>query len=161
MRTCLTGVAMYPLYTPCVRNSLLRWPCCGYSGYMNATGTTIATAATTLLAKAEALVASGGLTDTNRPGVYRATSSDGKRSYLCSAQFCYCHAGERGNACYHRLAAQVETARQVRESAKARGVVVLAGPSGAEMLGDDRELDLYGPAEHCGLDECDCEDYAN
>jgi hypothetical protein len=110
---------------------------------MNAT---LATCTTTLLAKAEALVASGGLTATNRPGVYRATSSDGKRSYLCSAQFCYCHAGERGNACYHRLAAQVETARQVRESAKARGVVVLRGESG-ELLAPDVEVDLYGPAE--------------
>jgi hypothetical protein len=124
---------------------------------MNAT---IATCTTTLLAKAEALVASGGLAATNRPGVYRATSSDGTGSYVCTAQgVCCCEAARRGNACKHVLAAQIAVADAQRERAAARGVVVLRGEPG-ELLAPDVELDLYGPAEHCGLDECDCEDYA-
>jgi hypothetical protein len=95
---------------------------------MNTTGTTIATATTTLLDKAQALIASGGLAATNQPGVYRATSSNGKDAYICSAQgLCYCPAGQRGNGCYHVLAAQVDVARQVRESAARRRIVVLAG----------------------------------
>lgn len=115
---------------------------------MNTTGNTIATCTTTLLTKAQALIASGALAATNRPGVYRATSSKGDQTYLCSAQFCYCPAGQRGNACKHRLAAQVETARQVREQAAARGIRVLAGPTGAQPIGADAEPgDLYGPAD--------------
>jgi hypothetical protein len=123
-----------------------------------ATGTTIAT--TTLLAKAEALVAAGGLTATNRPGVYRATSSDGG-TYVCTAQgVCGCEAARRGKGCKHVLAAQIAVADAQRERAAARGIRVLAGPSG-ELLAPDFEVDLYGPAEHCGLDECDCADYAS
>ena len=127
---------------------------------MNTTGDTLTTCTTTLLAKAQALIASGGLAATNQPGVYRATSSDGLTTYLCSPRFCFCAAGERGNACKHRLAAQVLVADEQRAQAAKRGIVVLRGASGAELLGDDRETDLYGPAEHCGLDECDCADYA-
>jgi hypothetical protein len=112
-----------------------------------ATGTTIATATTTLLGKAEALIASGGLAATNRPGVYRATSSDGKRSYACSAAgTCTCEAANRGRPCCHVLAAQADVARVQRERAAARGIRVLAGPSG-ELLAPDFEVDLYGPAD--------------
>jgi hypothetical protein len=110
---------------------------------MNTGTVTTATCTTTLLAKAEALIASGGLAATDRPGVYRATSSDGKRSYLCSAQFCFCPAGERGQSCKHRLAAQVKVADAQRARAAARGIVVLHGEPG-ELLAPDRELDLYG-----------------
>ena len=39
--------------------------------------------------------------------------------------------------------------------------MVLRGPSDVEMTGSDVETDLYGPAEHCGLTECDCADYGN
>jgi hypothetical protein len=28
------------------------------------------------------------------------------------------------------------------------------------MPGSGEETDAYGPAQDCGLDECDCEDYA-
>jgi hypothetical protein len=111
---------------------------------MNAT---LTTAATTLLTKAEALIASGGLHATNRQGVYRALSSDGVTTYLCGADFCFCAAGERGSACCHVLAAQVAVADAVRAQAAARGIRVLRGQSQAELLGEDRELDLYGPAE--------------
>lgn len=127
---------------------------------MNTGTVTTATAATTLLAKAEALIASGGLHATNRQGVYRALSSDGVTTYLCGTDFCFCPAGERGNACKHRLAAQVAVADAVRAQAAARGIRVLAGASEVEMLGADVETDVYGPAQDCGLDECDCADYA-
>ena len=128
---------------------------------MNTTGATLTTCTTTLLAKAQALIASGGLAATNRPGVYRALSSDGVSTWLCSAQWCYCPAGEHGNACKHRLAAQVAVADEQRAQAAKRNIVVLRGASGAELLGGDTETDLYGPAEHCGLDECDCAEYGN
>jgi hypothetical protein len=112
---------------------------------MNTTGTTIATATTTLLAKAEALVASGGLTATDRPGVYRATSSDGTGSYVCTAQgVCGCEAARRGNACKHVLAAQIAVADAQRERAAARGIVVLRGEPAGELLAPDFEVDLYG-----------------
>ena len=114
---------------------------------MNTTGTTIATATTTLLAKAEALVASGGLAATNRPGVYRATSSDGTGSYVCTAQgVCGCEAARRGKGCKHVLAAQIAVADAQRARATARGIVVLRGEPG-ELLAPDFETDLYGPAD--------------
>jgi hypothetical protein len=103
---------------------------------------------------------------TNRDGVYRARSDSGNGTYLCSpvgAGWCECPAAQYardGKPCKHVERAHSFVADALRARAKARGIVVLAGPSSAEMLGDDRELDLYGPAEHCGLDECDCEDYA-
>jgi len=113
---------------------------------MNTTGATLTTCTTTLLAKAQSLIASGGLAATNQPGVYRATSSDGHTTYLCSPQFCFCAAGERGNACKHRLAAQVLVADEQRARAAKRGIVVLRGEPG-ELLAPDFEVDLYGPAD--------------
>lgn len=114
------------------------------------------------MAKAKRLLETGGLQPTSREGVWKAASSDGTRTYACSAQgLCSCKAANRGNACKHVEACKLAVCEQVRAQAKARNIVVLRGASGAELLGDDEETDLYGPAEHCGLDECDCADYGN
>jgi hypothetical protein len=115
---------------------------------MNTTGTTLAAPA---------------IQTTNREGVYRAQSDSGSGSYLCSpvgAGWCQCPAGERGRACKHVERARSSVADALRAQAAARGIRVLAGASEVEMLGADVETDVYGPAQDCGLDECDCEDYA-
>lgn len=103
---------------------------------------------------------------TNRANVYRAQGSKPGTSYLCSPVaegWCTCPAAQYardGKPCKHVERARSFVADEQRADAKARNVVVLRGASGAELLGDDVETDLYGPAEHCGLDGCDCEDYA-
>ena len=127
---------------------------------MNTGTLTTAAASPAVMASAKALLAAGGISRTNREGVYRAQSSSGG-SYLCSATWCQCEAADRGNACKHREGVKLKVCEQVRAQAAERGIVVLRGASGAELLGDDTELDLYGPAEHCGLDECDCAEFGN
>jgi hypothetical protein len=99
---------------------------------MNTTGTTLTAPA---------------IQPTNREGVYRAQSDSGSGSYLCSpvgAGWCQCAAGARGRACKHVERARSFVADTLRAQAAARGIRVLAGASEAELLGEDRELDLYG-----------------
>lgn len=59
--------------------------------------------------KARELISDGGLLPTGRPGVFRAVSSDGERTYLTHPQTCACPAAKRGRAtpCYHSLAARI------------------------------------------------------
>ena len=104
------------------------------------------TATASVMAKARALLAPGGIKPTNRDNAYRVRSSNGG-SYLVlteAAGNCECAAGQRGNACCHVLAARLYVSDRLREQAAKRNIVVLRGPSQAEMLGADLELDLYG-----------------
>jgi ribosomal protein L37E len=60
--------------------------------------------------KARELIADGGLIPTGRPGIFRAVSSDGERSYLTSPQACGCPSGLRrltATNCKHSLAALI------------------------------------------------------
>lgn len=59
--------------------------------------------------KARELIADGGLVPTSRPGVFRAVSSDGERTYLTHSATCGCPWGLRGKAkaCAHSLAVRI------------------------------------------------------
>jgi hypothetical protein len=59
--------------------------------------------------KARELIADGGLVPTSRPGVFRAVSSDGERTYLAHSATCGCPWGLRGKAkaCAHSLAVRI------------------------------------------------------
>jgi hypothetical protein len=59
--------------------------------------------------KARELISDGGLVPTTRPGVFRAVSSDGERSYLSHSATCGCPWGLRGKAkaCAHSLAVRI------------------------------------------------------
>ena len=74
-------------------------------------------------AKADELIRDGGLVPvgaTVRNGsLYRAVSSKGDESYLCTAAGCSCKAGVRGRRCYHLLAARVLAVASRRALAKA------------------------------------------
>jgi hypothetical protein len=62
--------------------------------------------------KARELIADGGLIATKRPGVFRAVSSDGTRTYLVHRNIDNCPNGLRGKgSCYHVAAARILTAR--------------------------------------------------
>lgn len=58
-------------------------------------------------AKASELIADGGLVPTSRPGVYRASSSNGDVTYLVHIAVCACPAGLHERACYHRAAVAI------------------------------------------------------
>jgi hypothetical protein len=116
---------------------------------MNTTGDMLTTASPATMAKAAALLASGGLTATNRDGIWRAQSSDGTTSYLCSAHgFCECEAAARGVPCKHVEACKLAVCEQLRARAAAMGIRVLLGHSEAEPVGADAPAgDLYGNGE--------------
>jgi hypothetical protein len=209
---------------------------------MNTTGATLTSPSAAIMAKAQHLLSTGGVTPANRAGVYRVRASNGGSYLVLTAGNCECPA--RVAECAHLMAARLFVADSLREQAAKgaaadkireamdairardiaairastvtgapicarcacntvhghtvlgawycldietcesrrsgrtmtvaadvldtlradaakRGIVVLRGPSPLEMLGSPEETDLYGPAEHCGLDECDCGDYAN
>lgn len=69
------------------------------------------TAATTVnpdqLAKATELVAEGAIVPVHRGTVYRAVSSDGRRTYTVTPWACDCPAGVHDRLCYHRVAARL------------------------------------------------------
>jgi hypothetical protein len=112
---------------------------------MNTTGTTLTTASPAPMAKAAALLASGGVQPTNRDGVWKARSSDGKSWYLCSPSGNWCYCPARVSACCHIEAARMAVCEQLRARAAAMGIRVLLGHSGAEPVGADAPAgDLYG-----------------
>jgi hypothetical protein len=60
--------------------------------------------------KARELIADGGLVPTSRPGVFRAVSSDGLRTYLTSARSCGCAHGlhtVKEARCLHSIGARI------------------------------------------------------
>jgi hypothetical protein len=59
--------------------------------------------------KARELIADGGLVPTSQPGVFRAVSSDGERTYLTHSKTCGCPWGLRGKAkpCFHSLGVRI------------------------------------------------------
>jgi len=70
------------------------------------------------VAKAVQLIEDGGLVPTNRPGIYRAVSSNGEVTYLVAAQACSCRAGVHDRLCYHRIGVAIlEAARPARRAA--------------------------------------------
>jgi predicted phage terminase large subunit-like protein len=62
------------------------------------------------LAEARALIASGGLVPTGKPGEYHARSSDRRTAYLVTADSCQCPAGQYGTPCKHRAAVAIKDA---------------------------------------------------
>jgi len=64
------------------------------------------------LAKAQQLVAGGGIRPLSPSGVFAAKASDGITIYLTDLtyQTCPCKAGQRGRYCYHLAAAEILTA---------------------------------------------------
>jgi ribosomal protein S14 len=65
--------------------------------------------------KARELIEDGGLVPTSRPGVFRAVSSDGERTYLTHRETCNCPSGLRrltAVSCKHSLAARLVLARK-------------------------------------------------
>jgi hypothetical protein len=61
--------------------------------------------------KARELIADGGLVATSRPGIYRAVSSDGTKTYLVHHATDNCPNGLRAkNPCYHVAAVRILTA---------------------------------------------------
>jgi Family of unknown function (DUF6011) len=68
--------------------------------------------------KATALIARGGLRPAERPGVWRAASSDGKRAYVVTALSCECDAAAHHKLCLHRCAVvMTELAQSWQEAA--------------------------------------------
>ncbi len=60
------------------------------------------------VAKAEELIADGGIVAIRAHRVFRAVSTDGTRTYLTAPQACNCAAGLRAqHACFHRVAAAI------------------------------------------------------
>ena len=65
---------------------------------------------------ARELIEDGGLVPTSRPGVFRAVSSDGERTYLTHSETCNCPSGLRrllACTCKHSLAARIVLAGKV------------------------------------------------
>ena len=61
--------------------------------------------------RARDLLVRKGLTETSRPGVYKARSSrDENVSYLVTNDGCACPAGQHDRICYHRVAAALADA---------------------------------------------------
>lgn len=54
-----------------------------------------------------ALIHDGRITETARPGEYRAVGSDGKTVYYITRRGCNCIAGNHGRPCYHSAAARL------------------------------------------------------
>lgn len=60
------------------------------------------------VAKAEELIADGGIVAIRGRRVFRVVSSNGSGTYLAAPQACNCAAGLRAqHACYHRVAASI------------------------------------------------------
>lgn len=63
------------------------------------------------IAKAQELIADGGIVAIRDRRIFRAVSSDGTRTYLTAPQACNCAAGLKArHACFHRIAATILTA---------------------------------------------------
>lgn len=63
------------------------------------------------IAKAQELIADGGIVAIRDRRIYRTVSSDGTRTYLTAPQACNCAAGLKAkHACFHRIAATILTA---------------------------------------------------
>jgi hypothetical protein len=59
---------------------------------------------------ARELIEDGGLIPTSRPGVFRAVSSDGERSYLTHSETCACDSGRKrltACTCKHSLGVRI------------------------------------------------------
>ncbi|PRY43317.1 DUF6011 domain-containing protein [Umezawaea tangerina] len=60
------------------------------------------------VAKAEELIADGGIVAIRARRVFRVVSTDGASTYLTAPQACNCAAGLKAkHACYHRIAATI------------------------------------------------------
>jgi Family of unknown function (DUF6011) len=57
--------------------------------------------------KARELISDGGIVAISRPGVFRASSSNGTDQYLVHSAACNCPAGLHGRQCYHLAAARI------------------------------------------------------
>lgn len=63
------------------------------------------------IAKAQELIADGGIVAIRARRIFRTVSSDGTRTYLTAPQACNCAAGLKAqHACFHRIAATILTA---------------------------------------------------
>ena len=70
------------------------------------------------VAKAVELIEVGGLVPLRGRRVFTVVASDGQNTYKTSPAACTCAAGLKGRyGCYHRLAAQLITARPARDRA--------------------------------------------